>query len=146
MPRDASILTYHSVPSMSTTMTQPSETRITTHRSPSPLSGVNEDSYNERFPSFDNSGPYFNQANVTESPIETQSAHSVVPEYKWPARKASQRLRDGRQHGHQPRRSVSDALNRFRTRQGSVSENTKELAQALKAPVSYRLIVCSQSL
>lgn len=59
----------------------------------------------------------------------------------------SQRLRDVKPngiYGHRPKRSVSDAINKIRTRQGSVSENAQELAEALKAPVSYRLIV-SQS-
>jgi solute carrier family 35 protein E1 len=44
-------------------------------------------------------------------------------------------------HTHRPRRSVSDAIRNLRERRGSVSENAQELAEALKAPVSYRLIV-----
>lgn len=118
-------------------MTQPLETRAL-QRELSPRSGTSETSFNERFPSFDDTSPYVGRPLVTESPIET---HSVVPEYKWPSRRGSQKLRDGRNHGHQSRRSVSEALNKFRTRQGSVSENAQELAEALKAPISYPLIV-----
>jgi hypothetical protein len=42
---------------------------------------------------------------------------------------------DGRQ------KSLSDALKTIRTRRGSVSQNAQEIADALKAPVSPRLIV-----
>ena len=44
-------------------------------------------------------------------------------------------------HKHKTNRSVSEALGSFRIRRGSVSENAQELAEALKAPVSYKLIV-----
>ncbi|KAI9831207.1 MAG: hypothetical protein M1819_005135 [Sarea resinae] len=42
-------------------------------------------------------------------------------------------------HGRQ--KSLSDALKTIRTRRGSVSANAQEIAEALKAPVSPRLIV-----
>ena len=124
---------------MSKTMTESLDPRTVTHRSLSPKSGASEDSYNERFPSFDGAAPSHSLPVVSESPLET--TQSIVPEYKWPARKSSQRLKDSRHSLHRPRRSVSDALNKFRTRQGSVSENAQELAEALKAPISYSLIV-----
>ncbi|KAL9111560.1 MAG: hypothetical protein Q9227_004048 [Pyrenula ochraceoflavens] len=41
---------------------------------------------------------------------------------------------------HGSKRSVSEALGNFRTRRGSVSTNAQELADALKAPVSYKLV------
>lgn len=44
-----------------------------------------------------------------------------------------------RGHGRQP--SLSDAIRTMRTRKGSVSANAHEIAEALKAPVSVRLIV-----
>lgn len=47
---------------------------------------------------------------------------------------------------HRSRKSISEAIGSFRTRGTSVSANAQELAEALKAPVSYRLIVCSSSL
>lgn len=38
-------------------------------------------------------------------------------------------------------KSLSEALRTINTRRGSVSENAHEIAEALKAPVSYTLIV-----
>ncbi|OAP57733.1 hypothetical protein AYL99_08471 [Fonsecaea erecta] len=131
---------------MTTTMTQTPESRIFTHRSVSPLKGTNETSGHERFPSFDHSTPPSLQVNssvVAESPQELTPTPHLNGELKWPVRKMSQRLREARPAGvytHRSRRSVSDAIHRIRTRQGSVSENAQELAEALKAPVSYRLI------
>jgi solute carrier family 35 protein E1 len=46
----------------------------------------------------------------------------------------------GRPHGRQ--KSLSDAFRTIRTRRGSVSANAQEIAEALKAPVSPKLIVC----
>lgn len=43
-------------------------------------------------------------------------------------------------HGRQP--SLSEAFRTIRARRASVSENVHEVAQALKAPVSPKLIVC----
>jgi solute carrier family 35, member E1 len=45
----------------------------------------------------------------------------------------------GRSHGRQ--KSLSDAFRTIRTRRGSVSANAHEIAEALKAPVSPKLIV-----
>lgn len=45
----------------------------------------------------------------------------------------------GKRHGRQ--KSLSDAINTIRTRKGSVSANAQEIAEALKAPVSYKLVV-----
>ena len=42
---------------------------------------------------------------------------------------------------HVPQKSLSDAIRTIRTRKGSVSANAQELAEALKAPVSFKLIV-----
>lgn len=44
--------------------------------------------------------------------------------------------------GHRRQQSLSEALNHIRHRHGSVSDNAHELAEALRAPVSPRLIVC----
>jgi solute carrier family 35 protein E1 len=46
---------------------------------------------------------------------------------------------EGRSHGRQ--KSLSDAFRTIRTRRGSVSANAHEIAEALKAPVSPKLIV-----
>lgn len=40
-----------------------------------------------------------------------------------------------------PRKSISEAIGSFKKRSASVSVNAQELAEALKAPVSYRLVV-----
>ena len=44
-------------------------------------------------------------------------------------------------HGRQ--KSLSDAFKTIRTRRASVSANAHEIADALKAPVSFKLIVCA---
>lgn len=43
--------------------------------------------------------------------------------------------------GHDRQKSIGDALRTIRARHGSVSQNAHEIADALKAPVSPRLIV-----
>lgn len=43
---------------------------------------------------------------------------------------------------HKSRKSISDAISNIRTRNASMSANVQELGQALRAPLSYRLIVC----
>lgn len=122
------------------TMTQsPEEQNLLIQRSLSPHNPVRASSENERFPSFDYSAqPTAGLPVLSESPAEAKQV-----EYKWPSRRASQRLPTSRPSnlGHRPKRSVSDALAKFRNRHGSVSENAQELAEALKAPVSYKLIV-----
>jgi solute carrier family 35, member E1 len=117
-------------------MTANLEPRILAQRSLSPHSAVSDDP-NERFPSFEDETRRASLAQITESPLETSTA--IVPEYRWPARSNSGRTNRGA--GHRHRRSLSEALNNFRTRPGSVSDNAHELAEALKAPVSYKLIV-----
>lgn len=122
-------------------MTANLETRSLAHRSLSPHSAVSETA-NERFPSFEDETWRASLAQITESPLEASAP--IVPEYRWPVRSNSQRTNRGA--GHKHRRSVSEALNNFRTRQGSVSENAHELAEALKAPISYKLIVSETGL
>lgn len=48
-------------------------------------------------------------------------------------------LGSGSRHGRQ--QSLSDALRNIRTRKGSVGANAQDLAEALKAPVSIKLVV-----
>jgi solute carrier family 35 protein E1 len=47
-------------------------------------------------------------------------------------------------HGRQ--KSLSEAFQTIRTRKGSVSQNAHEIADALKAPLSPKLIVCCKEL
>lgn len=123
-------------------MTHSPEKQSVTQRSLSPNNTTRPSLENERFPSFD----YSAQPAIGLPPIVESPADGKPTEYKWPSRRASQRLptttRHAVPHGHRSRRSVSDALAKFRNRQGSVSENAQELAEALKAPVSYKLVVC----
>jgi solute carrier family 35 protein E1 len=79
---------------------------------------------------------------------EPQSSSTIryAPRDLWEPRKAGAFTRE---HGngstrvskHRPRKSISEAISTIRTRNASVSANAQELAQALRAPVSYQLIV-----
>ena len=100
----------------------------------------------ERFPSLDEARANGHLHQVA-SPVEITPTQATADRYKWPARKSNQMVRENGRipgtHTHRPRRSVSDAIRNLRERRGSVSENAQELAEALKAPVSYRLVVRS---
>jgi solute carrier family 35, member E1 len=65
----------------------------------------------------------------------------VIEGSSWMNGKASS---GGRPHGRQ--KSLSDAFRTIRTRRASMSANAQEIAEALKAPVSPKLIVCHLSL
>lgn len=60
----------------------------------------------------------------------------------WASWASNGRLRENRP-GRQ--KSLSEAIRTVRTRKASISENAQEIAQSLKAPVSFRLVVCSHS-
>jgi solute carrier family 35, member E1 len=118
-----------------------------TYTSPSPRSvAPHLSSEYERFPSLDEARANGHLHQVA-SPVEITPTQAVADKYKWPTRKSSQMVRENGRisgvHTHRPRRSVSDAIRNLRERRGSVSENAHELAEALKAPVSYRLVVRS---
>nr|OQO32427.1 hypothetical protein B0A51_00215 [Rachicladosporium sp. CCFEE 5018] len=60
---------------------------------------------------------------------------------RWPARKANGWMNGGLRKNRQDRqKSLSEAIQTVRTRRGSVRESAHEIAESLKAPVSYRLI------
>lgn len=86
-----------------------------------------------------------------DEPIETDyNPHASVTyaaHEQWEPRKASLYSREHangtlRNPKHRPRKSISEAISTIRTRNGSMSANAHELAEALRAPVSYRLTVC----
>ncbi|KAL4737072.1 triose-phosphate transporter family-domain-containing protein [Aspergillus similis] len=84
----------------------------------------------DKFPAFhdeqfDNAGPTTLYPNTT-----IRYAPSDRWDYK-PVRDSKRR----------PRKSISETISAIRTRNGSVSANAQDLAQALRAPVSYRLIM-----
>lgn len=51
--------------------------------------------------------------------------------------------RAGHARGHSRQKSLSEAFKTIRSRRGSVTQNAQEIADALRAPVSPTLIVCS---
>ena len=70
---------------------------------------------------------------------------------RWPARKQRDSATttwsswaDGKLGGGRKSRqkSLSEAIRTVRTRKASVSDNAREIAESLKAPVSLRLVVC----
>jgi len=85
-----------------------------------------------------------------DTPAGQGEPHSSTSRYAprdlWESRKGGAFTRE---HGngstrvskHRPRKSISEAISTIRTRNASVSANAQELAQALRAPVSYQLIV-----
>lgn len=111
----------------------------------------------EKFPDFDTSqsGDYLpehgeseigrNGSSRTLSPAKT---NGVLHSERWQTRKDNHlawgdghiNVAGPRQHGRH--RSISDAFRSIRTRKASVSENAQEIAEALKAPISIRIIVC----
>jgi solute carrier family 35, member E1 len=127
-----------------TTVLSPSPTRLSfpplpPHR-PSP-SRQSMDNAKEQFPPYEDLRPDFKPNTVINSSPSTTSS----PVGPWPARRSSPSGRDtkklGGLHRHRPKRSVGEAFDNFRQRRGSISANTQDLAEALRAPISYKLIV-----
>jgi hypothetical protein len=108
------------------------------------------DQVGEKFPSFEDTRSEEKSHRVTSPQAYSQSANPLSVN-NWPVRKSGQtgwenRNGGGVLHKHRPRRSVSEAFDNFRQRRGSISANTHELAEALKAPISYKLIVSASRL
>jgi solute carrier family 35 protein E1 len=79
--------------------------------------------------------------------FNSKSSISTPSTERWLPRKENAspwKAANGRSHGRQ--KSLGDAIRTIRTRGASVSENAREVADALKAPVSPKLIVCSPNL
>lgn len=97
----------------------------------------------DKFPPYSDE-PY----DTSVHPGEPQSSSTIkyAPKDLWEPRKTSI---FSREHGngpvrssrHRSRKSISEAISAIRTRNASMSANAQELAQALRAPVSYQLIV-----
>ncbi|MCJ1307030.1 suppressor of loss of ypt1 [Agyrium rufum] len=96
-------------------------------KTPSPIhfpsSRPNGKLHSERFPGRRNSTSLWGNGHAVG-----HQSHSSGPSAWQPAR-------------HSRQKSLSDALRTIRTRKGSVSANAHEIAEALKAPVSYRLVI-----
>lgn len=97
----------------------------------------------EKFPSFEETRSE-EKLHPPAGPQHSRPPINALPVNNRPVRKSSQtgwESRDGRLHKHRTKRSVSEAFDNFRQRRGSITANTHELAEALKAPISYKLIV-----
>lgn len=104
----------------------------------------------DKFPPYDESLDNALNAMGANRPNNPNPNPSVkyAPSETWEPRKTSFYSREHpngtlRNPKHRPRKSISEAITTIRTRNGSVSANAQELAEALRAPVSYRLVVCS---
>lgn len=76
---------------------------------------------------------------------DPESSHSSPPniERRWQPRKTSLHSTPTRGGHTRKRSSMSQTMGRLRTRGVSVGKNAQEFAVALKAPISYKLIVCA---
>jgi hypothetical protein len=136
----------HSTTSTTTTR-RPSVSRTRTS-SLKPQRDPSHDSHDapEKFPDFD-----VHTGHRGTSPAKSNgqaNGHLPAPEPWHPRRDSQARtVRWGvtdhspSANGHRRQKSLSDAIRTIRTRRGSVSQNAHEIADALKAPVSPRLIV-----
>ncbi|KKZ60833.1 hypothetical protein EMCG_04481 [[Emmonsia] crescens] len=115
---------------------------------PSTTTTTSQNSPLDKFPLFDDetsasSSPATTDQNILNSnppnntPLSAQSLRYSQPA-RWPPRKQAALPPIGPKQ--RPRKSISEAIGGFRNRGTSVSVNAQELAEALKAPVSYRLI------
>ena len=82
----------------------------------------------------------------TPSPIGPIKVNGSLHSERWQSRKENHYMwSNGHAHPPGPRhgrqKSLSDAIRTIRTRKGSASANAQEIAEALKAPVSFKLIV-----
>ena len=109
----------------------------------------------ERFPDLDSSqsGPYLAVHNETSDDGTTSRTPSPAKKNgmhrndRWQPRN-DHHLAWGNGHinvsgprEHSRQKSLSEAFQTIRNRRASVSENAHEIAEALKAPVSYKVIV-----
>lgn len=92
--------------------------------------------------------PFGLSSSRTASP--SHAAHSngyALPADRWQPRKEARvgfanHSITGTSNRHGRQKSLSEAFQTIRTRKGSVSQNAHEIAEALKAPLSPKLIVC----
>ena len=110
----------------------------------------------ERFPDLDptQSGAYSSDYDESEHGrngsariLNPGKTNGVLHNERWQTRKGDHlawgdghlNVAGPRKHGRH--RSISDAFRNIRTRKASVSENAHEIAEALKAPVSLKILV-----
>ncbi|KAM3078102.1 hypothetical protein ACMFMG_002596 [Clarireedia jacksonii] len=97
----------------------------------------------EKFPdldAFDGQSLYDNSA----SKFNGHSSNGASSAERWNSRERGESWANGHSssgRGHARQKSLSDAFRTIRTRKGSVSANVQEISDALKAPVSPKLII-----
>lgn len=109
----------------------------------------------EKFPDFESSSSTFNPTPATNGRSANRPngyangatayggdnwrprSQSTARGAKWTASLPGQAMR-----GHGRQKSINDTLREIRARGGSVSQNAHQVAGALRAPVSPKLIVC----
>ena len=132
-----------------TTVISPSPTRLSFPPQPRSLLSPQQhpmEQAGEKFPSFDDVRPE-EKFRPVFSPQESSfsPAGDQLSGKNWPPRRSSvtgwENRNSGGLHKHRAKRSVSEVFDNLRQKRGSISANTQELAEALKAPVSYKLIV-----
>lgn len=84
----------------------------------------------DAFPAFVDETP---EAATNGKPQEGQNGL----DHTWQPRKAGYKPASK----HRPRKSISETITTIRKRNASMSANAHDIAEALKAPVSYKLIV-----
>ncbi|KAL9120331.1 MAG: hypothetical protein Q9187_003110 [Circinaria calcarea] len=95
-------------------------------------------------PEEDQKGGKYNRR--TSSPNAFPRGNGVLHSERWQARKDNHTSSGNGQVNvtgsrHTRQKSLTDAIRTIRTRKGSVGANAHEIAEALKAPVSVRLII-----
>lgn len=109
----------------------------------------------EKFPDFDSSSSFYNsgsgpaqgrpssrQNGYANGSLALSSGERWTPRRESSARGVKWGATGTPSRGHGRQKSITEAVRNIRNRGGSVSQNAHEIAGALKAPVSPRLIVC----
>jgi solute carrier family 35 protein E1 len=81
---------------------------------------------------------------IAVPPLDYGKTNGSARTDRWAAYREHSRMNGhavGGRRGHGRQKSLSDAIRTINSRRGSVSANAQEIADALKAPVSYTLIV-----
>lgn len=101
----------------------------------------------EKFPDLDTTTPPGDGSSLgvpngtaTRAPLRRDASHPKG--IKWSSASSSSGSVGG-WHGRQ--KSLGDAFRNIRARNGSVSQNAHEIAHALRAPLSPKLVVCNPS-
>ena len=93
----------------------------------------------------DNVGGWSSERGLSAGPNKTR-ANGLLHSERWAARKDQKStwangLVNGWPKRHNRQKSLTDAIRTIRGRQGSVTANAQEIAEALRAPVSVKLVV-----